>query len=247
MGGFGLIFSRDMREVAGTAAFRVIAGVLALFAVSLAVATAGIVIASATGSTAPSLSLTIGTMLYFATLLPFLAFLWAFAGASLAKEKASGHLETLLATPLSARSLWLAKTALVALPGLVAAALSSASIAIAMAASAKALPDPTIVAIPPPMTLVCLLGNPLLFSGLGALTTALALRSSPDAAIVPSFVLGFGLMAIVPASSALGIIDLGSWVFAAAYIAAGFIEWGLVLFLAGSMTKERLVLSSRED
>ena len=73
------------------------------------------------------------------------------------------------------------------------------------------------------------------------------MRASPDAAILPSFILGFGLMAIMPAGMALGFIDMASWAFAGLYLGAAALEWMLVLLLEAGMTKERIVLSSRED
>jgi hypothetical protein len=72
------------------------------------------------------------------------------------------------------------------------------------------------------------------------------MRSSPDAAIVPSFAVGFGMMAAVPAGAALRILDLSSWVFAAGYLGVAAGEWIAVFALAHGLTKEGIVLSSRE-
>lgn len=244
MRGFGLIVSRDTRDLMRGIAFRILAAALMVLAAALAVATALLLVRSPDGPTTPML---IGTMLYFATLLPFLVLLWVFAGAILMKEKASGHLETLLATPLSTRTLWLAKTAAIVLPGLVMAAISSALIVIAATVAIRIQPDAAAFAFSPPLLVVCWLGNPFLFFGLGALTVILSMRTGPDAAIVPSFALGFGLMAAVPAGTAVHIIDLSSWAFASGYLVAGALEWIAVLVLARGLTKERIVLSSRED
>jgi ABC-type Na+ efflux pump permease subunit len=248
--GSGQILLRDLRELTGTGAFRIVAALLALLMLALAAGAALIVSApppTGSASGAPTATALVGAMLYFATFLPFLILIWAFAGPLLIKEKASGRLETLLATPLSPRALWLAKTATLALPALAVSALSSASLCIAAATAARALPAGTALALPPLTILVCLLGNPLLLSGLGALTVIIAFRASPDAAIIPSFALGFGLMAIVPPGMALGFIDLSSPAFASAYLAAGALVWALVLVLERGMSKERIVLSSRED
>lgn len=172
--------------------------------------------------------------------------LWVFAGAVLSKEKATGHLETLLATSLSSRTVWLAKTAAIVLPALAMAAVSSVLIVTAAAVAVRIGPGAPDFRLPPPLFAVCLLGNPLLFSGLGALTVILAMRASPDAALVPSFALGFGLMAAVPAGTAVRIIDLSSWAFACGYLGAAALEWIIVFLLARGLTKERIVLSSRE-
>jgi ABC-type Na+ efflux pump permease subunit len=251
MSGFGLIVSRDTRDLTRGLAFRIVAAALMILGAALAAGAVLLIVTSPAGvpeaPDGPTASMLVGTMLYFATLLPFLVFLWVFSSAILMKEKASGHLETLLATPLSTRTLWLAKTAGIVLPGLVLAAASSALIAIAAAVAVRTRPDAAAFALSPALLVVCWLGNPLLLSGLGALTVILSMRAGPDAAIVPSFGLGFGLMAAVPAGTALRIIDLSSWVFASGYLGAAALEWIAVLVLARGLTKERIVLSSRED
>jgi ABC-type Na+ efflux pump permease subunit len=251
MRGFGLIVVRDTRDLTRGFAFRIVAAALMVLAAALAAGAAVLIARSPAGALeapdGPTASMLVGTMLYFATLLPFLVLLWVFAGAILMKEKASGHLETLLATPLSTRTLWLAKTAVIVLPGFLLAAISSVVIVIAATVAIRIQPDAAAFAFPPPLFVVCWLGNPLLFSGLGALTVILSMRAGPNAAIVPSFALGFGLMAAVPAGTAVRIIDLSSWVFAWGYLGAAALEWITVLVLAGGLTKERIVLSSRED
>jgi hypothetical protein len=78
-------------------------------------------------------------------------------------------------------------------------------------------------------------------------TVILSLRASPDTATVPSFVLGFGVMAVVPAGAVVRILDLSSWVFASGYLGTALVEWIAVLVLSRGLTKESIVLSSRES
>jgi len=108
-------------------------------------------------------------------------------------------------------------------------------------------PDVAPVSIPAPLLVVCWLGNPILLSGLGAATTVLSMRASPDTAIVPSFAVGLGLMVAVPAGVAVRIFDLASWTFASAYLIAGGVQWLAALALARGLTRERIVLSSRAE
>ena len=198
-----------------------------------------------------ALAMPYGQLLYFGSVLPLLGFIWLFSGASLAKEKASGHLETLLATPLEPRDILLAKTEAMVLPGL---AMTGLSLALALAAAgiaAASVAGPARGALalvfPPALLVTCAVANPLLFTGLAALTVLLALRSSPDAAILPSFALGFGLMIAVPGGAAIGLVDLRSWGFAGLTLGLAAIEWAIVAALARGLSKERIVLSSRED
>ena len=251
MRGFALIAGRDMRDLTSTVAFRILAAAFLVLAAALA-AGASLLLVPPSGGVPealdrPTASVLIGTMLYVTSLLPFLALLWVFAGAILMKEKASGHLETLLATPLRTRSLWLAKTAAIVLPGLVIVAVCSALIVVAVAGVVRIRPDAAAFAFPPPLLVVCWLGNPLICSGLGAVTIILSLRASPDTAMIPSFVLGFGVMTVVPAGAVVRILDLSSWVFASGYLGAALVEWIAVLVLTRGLTKESIVLSSRES
>lgn len=281
MGGASLLFRRDLGDLASGTAFRVMVAVFAVMAVAMAFGSAGLAAGmaaeaaepgAATGSVgdalsettglgfAPArigLSLPYGQLLYFGSVLPLLGFIWLFAGASLAKEKASGHLETLLATPLEPGDILLAKTGVMVLPGLAMAALTlvlslaAAGIAAATAATAATATGPAwgvaVLVFPPALLVTCAVANPLLFTGLAALTVILALRSSPDAAILPSFALGFGLMIAVPGGSAMGIVDLPSWGFAGLTLAFAVLEWATVALLSRGLSKERIVLSSRED
>jgi ABC-type Na+ efflux pump permease subunit len=250
MNGFGLIAWRDICDLTHGTAFRFVAGALTLAAAALAAGAVQLTIrapAVAQGMPdGPPVAALVGMMLYFATLLPFLALLWVFAGAILVKEKASGHLETLLATPLSTRALWLAKTAAIVVPGLILATVASALIVVSLLVAARAQPDAAALPLPAALLVVCWIGNPLLLTGLSAVTVILSMRAGADAGIVPSFGVGFLLMVAVPAGGALRVVDPGSWVFAAGYLGAAAIEWIVVLALAQGLTKERIVLSSRE-
>lgn len=254
MGGSRLILERDLADLSGGAAFRIIAAAFVLLAVALGFGAAGLVsgvagtagVSGATDAGLPALRNTYGQMLYFAGILPLLAFLWLFAGAVLAKEKASGHLETLLATPLEPRTICFAKSMAILLPGLVVTALTLCAVLVAAGLASRGLPGAASIVFSPPLLVACLLANPLVFSGLGVLTVILALRSSPDAAILPSFALGFGLMIVVPGGAAIGIVDLYSWGFAAASLCVAAAVWALAICLGRGLTKERIVLSGRE-
>ena len=261
MGGAGILLRRDFRDLSAGAAFRVMVAVFAVMAVAMAVGAFGLGAGMAAGLAAPpgaapasataGLAMPYGQLLYFGSVLPLLGFIWLFAGASLAKEKASGHLETLLATPLEPRDILRAKTEAMVLPGLAMTCLTLVLTlaAAGIAAASVAGPARGVLALvfPPSLLVTCAVANPLLFTGLAALTALLALRSSPDAAILPSFALGFGLMIAVPGGAAIGLVDLRSWGFAALSFGLAALEWAVVIGLARGLSKERIVLSSRED
>ena len=270
MGGARLLLGRDLRDLSSGTAFRIMVAVFAVMALAMAVGAAGLaagmaadtasggVVGTAGGAARAGLSMPYCQLLYFGSILPLLGFIWLFSGATLAKEKASGHLETLLATPLEPRDILLAKTGAMALPGLMMTGLTlvlvlaAAGIAAGAAGAAEGMASgpargALALVFPPALLLSCVVVNPLLFTGLAALTVLLALRSSPDAAILPSFALGFGLMIAVPGGAAIGIVDLRSWGFAGLSLGLAAIEWAIVAALARGLVKERIVLSSRED
>ena len=272
MGGARLLLGRDLRDLSSGTAFRIMVAVFAVMALAMAVGAAGLAAgmaadtasggvvgtAGGAGAARAGLSMPYCQLLYFGSILPLLGFIWLFSGATLAKEKASGHLETLLATPLEPRDILLAKTGAMALPGLMMTGLTlvlvlaAAGIAAGAAGAAEGMASgpargALALVFPPALLLSCVVVNPLLFTGLAALTVLLALRSSPDAAILPSFALGFGLMIAVPGGAAIGIVDLRSWGFAGLSLGLAAIEWAIVAALARGLGKERIVLSSRED
>jgi len=261
MGGSRLLLGRDLRDISSGAAFRIMVAVFIVMAVAMAVGAAGLAAGMAADTAAvgaaggaksaavrAGYSMPYGQLLYFGSILPLLGFIWLFSGATLAREKASGHLETLLATPLEPRDILLAKTEAMVLPGLAMTGLTLVlELAVAGIAAAGPARGALALVFPPALLVTCVVANPLLFTGLAALTVLLALRSSPDAAILPSFALGFGLMIAVPGGAALGIVDLRSWGFAGFSMGLAAVEWAIVAGLARDLSKERIVLSSRED
>jgi hypothetical protein len=87
--------------------------------------------------------------------------------------------------------------------------------------------------------------NPLLFFGLLSFILLFSLANNPDIAIMPSFLVGFGLMIGIPVGVAIGAIDLASWSFTLWYLAGAAIVWIVVGCLSRLLTREQIVLSSK--
>ena len=243
----GIIMRRDYREHRKTAAFRIMLGIVA--AVTIA-ASAGISIALGLQSwpgepeAGPVLGLFIGLVLYFLPLFILLAFVFAFASLPVTKEKANGNIETLMATPLSPRDLWLGKSLAIFLPAYVISVIAAVIVVLAVNLSAI-LPAAGGFVLPGSALVLGLVINPLLFLSLLLLTILLALADNPDIAIAPSFILGFGLMMGMPVGLGLGWFDIRSWSFALWYLAGTGVFFGAVLFFSRTLTRQNIVLSSR--
>jgi ABC-2 type transport system permease protein len=185
-------------------------------------------------------------VLYALTMLPFPLMIWAFAGSFVMREKLSGNLETLLATPLSLRELWLGKTLALGLVatgiGLGYALLSWLVSQIIVSVGLSHL----VVVLSAPAVVAAAVLNPLFFSGMCALVILIALAKDADAAIVPSFVLGMGPMIGIPAGIGTGVLRIGSWSFCLYQALAAVVLWAVVILLLSFWRKERVVLSARQ-
>ena len=101
--------------------------------------------------------------------------------------------------------------------------------------------------LPAPVLLTGFILNPLLFFGLLSFIILFSLANNPDIAIMPSFLVGFGLMIGIPIALAVRVINLASWSFALWYLFGAMVIWAVVCCLSRLLTKEQIVLSSKGD
>ncbi len=260
MGGVLIVLRRDFRELRQSTAFIIVAVLHALLTVGAVVAISLIlrsvdlsevralgeeaarpaVQAIVSEIMAPIVSFTV----YFATMLPFVIFVWAFGATLMIREKAAGNLETLLATPLSPLAIWLGKSLAIFLPALALSTACALVGVVALNAAASIVQHTAVFVLPPAALVTGLLVNPLFFFGLTSLTVILAFTHDPDLGIAPSFPIGFGLMIGVPLGAAVGVFDLRAWSSVLYDLGAAMLLWAAVLCLARSLTKEKIVLSS---
>ena len=238
---------RDYQELRQTAAFRIM--LIISVAVMLA-ATAGISIALSRQSWLkepagqPLLELFISLVLYFLPLLVLLSFIWAFANLPVIKEKVNGNTESLMATPLLPRDLWLSKSLAIFLPAYIIAIIASV-VVVAVVNLAIILPSTGGLVLPAPALVLGFGVNPLLFFMLLLFMVLFALASNPDIAMAPSFILGFGLMMGMPVGLGMGKFSLASWDFLLWYLAGTMIFLVVVLCLTRILTRQNIVLSSK--
>lgn len=247
MNRISIVMKRDYRELRQTTAFRIM--VIVAVAVVLAAAmgiSIGLNLQSWLGEPAarPMLELFVGLVVY---LLPFsvlIAFIWAFANLPVIKEKVNGNIESLMATPLSPRDLWLGKTLSIFLPAYTIS-IVAAMIVVLVVNLAVVLPATGEFILALPALVLGFVINPLLFLGLLLFMILFSLANNPDIALAPSFILGFGLMMGMPTGLGLGWFDLSSWTLALWYLAGTVVAWAVVLYLSRMLTRQNIVLSSK--
>jgi ABC-2 type transport system permease protein len=238
---------RDYRELRNTAAFRVM---LIVAAAVMVAATVGISIALSRQSwlgdpaTQPLLGLFISLVLYFIPLVILISFIWAFANLPVIKEKVNGNTESLMATPLLPRDLWLGKSLAIYLPAYIIAIVASV-VVVAVVNLAVILPSIGGLVLPVPALVLGFVVNPLLFLILLLFMVLFALASNPDIAMAPSFILGFGLMMGMPVGLGMGKFDFMSWDFLLWYLAGTMIFLVVVLCLSRILTRQNIVFSSK--
>ena len=186
-----------------------------------------------------------GLTVYFLTFFALISFIWAFTSDPITKEKTNGNVESLLATPLSPKAIWMGKSLAIFLPGFVIAVVSSL-IAVLAANFAAIHPATGNFVLPAPVLFTGFVANPLLFLGLTLLIVLLALAYNPDIGVTLSMLLGWGLLIGMGAVILLGKINLASWwPFTLSYLATAIVLGAVVLYLSHLLSKEKIVLSSK--
>jgi ABC-2 type transport system permease protein len=247
MNRISIVMKRDYRELRQTAAFRVMCIVAAGI---MAAASIGISIALSQqpwlGEPAarPLLGLFISLVLYFLPLAVLLSFIWAFGNLPVIKEKVNGNIESLMATPLSPRDLWLGKSLAIFLPAYLISIVASV-IVVLVVNLAVILPAAGEFVLPVPALVLGFAVNPLLFLVLLLFMILFAVANNPDIAMAPSFIIGFGLMMGMPVGLGMGKFDLASWSFTLWYLLGTVVLLAAVLYLTRLLTRQNIVLSSK--
>jgi len=211
-----IVFHRDFRELRQSSAFLIIS---ILFAIITAAASVIIIIALrrqellGKETARQVFELILGLSAYFLPLSVLMTFIWSFTFLTIIKEKVSGNIESLLATPLSPKEIWIGKSIAIFLPGYTISIISTLIILLTVNFFVI-IPATGNFILPVPLLLISFLINPLLFLALLLFIVLFSLANNPDIAIAPSFLVGFGLMIGIPLGVVTGVIKLASWSFA---------------------------------
>ncbi len=245
-----IVFNRDFREYRRTSSFLIIVIIFTLITITAAVLT-NILLGrqewlQIRTAALPILELIIGLMVYYLPLFILMTFIWAFSSLPMIKEKVNGNIDSLCATTLTPKEIWIGKSMAIFLPGFVISVVSTLIVLLSINFT-TIKPATGDIIMPAPLMITSLLVNPLLFLGLLMFIVLYSLARNPDIAIAPSFIVGFGLMMGIPLGMVTGNINLTSWSFCLWNMLGTAIIWAVVLFSSRLLTKENIVLSSKGD
>ena len=165
----------------------------------------------------------------------------AFAFQTMTREKSRGHIEALLATPLKADHIWIAKSLAVYLPGLVLGELL-AFISLIVINLVYFVPA-TGFLLTPWIALTGFIAVPLVYLSMSLLVHCIGLTGKPATgnAIVQVFLPVFAALMIN--LGVRGVLDVTSWQFTLVNLGLALVICGTALLLRPRLTSERIILS----
>jgi ABC-2 type transport system permease protein len=189
----------------------------------------------------PTLEMYLSLIIYAACLIGLGVNMDVFAFQTMTREKSRGNIESLLATPLEASHIWIAKSLAVFLPGLVLGEVL-AFISLMVVNYIYFVPEIGFL-LNPWIAISSFFGVPLIYLSLSMLVHLIGLTGKPATGnvIVQVFLPVFTSLMIN-----LGIhhvLDATSWYFTLTNLGIAAVVGVVVIFLRPRLTKERIVLS----
>lgn len=190
------------------------------------------------------LELYLGMIMYTTCLLGVGIYVNTFTFTPLTREKSRGIIESLLATPLKVKDIWLAKSLAVFLPGLV---LGEVFTLIALIAVNYIYFVPKMgFLITPWIAISSFVAVPLIFICLSLLVQLIGLTGKPATANVIASIFLPVIVILMIQLMARHILDATSWSFTLINLGIAAAVGITVIFLQPRLTKERIVLSRQE-
>jgi ABC-type Na+ efflux pump permease subunit len=189
------------------------------------------------------LELYLGLIMYTTCLISVGVNMNAFAFQSMTREKSRGIIESLLATPLKVKDIWIAKSLAVFLPGLVVGEVFTF---IAMIAINYIYFVPKIgFLITPWIALSSFVAVPLIYLCLSLLVHLIGLAGRPATGNVIVQVFLPVIITLMINLMVRNILNVASWSFTLANLGIAAIVGIAVIFLQPCLTREKIVLSLR--
>jgi ABC-2 type transport system permease protein len=249
MKGMLVVLQNDVRDILRSKAFLIVLVIIGVLIVGMAV---GIPIAlhswlakgPAWEEAKPLLELFMGLAVNYAPLIVLFACIATWATEPIAKEKAKGPIESLLATPLTARGVWLGKSLAIFLPAYIIGLAGTLIVVLAMNLAAI-LPTTGHFVLPLPEALTGFLFLPLLMFALVLVGIIFSLITNP--VVGQTIIIFFGTVLLQVVGQVGGRVWwlLASWDYALYNLAGAAILGIIAFYLSRTLTKERIILSSK--
>jgi ABC-2 type transport system permease protein len=220
-------------------------GVSLLLTAGLAVLFGILLISPELEKTAPDISklqIYLGVTLFSASIIGLGVNLNALGFTSMIREKARGNIQSLLATNLDIRQIWLAKTLSVFIPGFIAGTVFTLGTLLAVnliyfVPAVGFLADPWIL-------LISLIIYPAMYFCLGLLVYQVGLINKPVTAnMIAQVFLPLFINLVIQVMLRSSIMDYTSWQFMLANMGFAVIIGVIVVILAPRISREKIVLS----
>jgi ABC-2 type transport system permease protein len=249
MKGMLIVLQNDVGDILHSKGFLIVAIIIGVLTVGMAV---GVPIALhswlATGpvweEAKPLLELFMGLAINYVPLIVLFACMATWATDPIAKEKAKGPIESLLATPLTARAVWIGKSLSIFLPAYIIGLIATLIVILTMNLAAI-LPTMGHFVLPLPEAFTGFLFLPLFMFALILLGIVFSLITNPVIGQTIIIFVGVVMMQVVGQVGGRIWWLLASWDYAL-YNLAGAALLGIIAFyLSRSLSKERIILSSK--
>ncbi len=188
------------------------------------------------------LDLYLGVILFTASLLGLGINLNALGFTSMIKEKSRGNIQSLLATPLKLRDIWIGKSLAIFIPGLILGELLTF---IALIAVNYIYFVPTIgFLFNPWIAVTCFIVFPVMYLCFGLLVYFMGLTGKPNNANIIALVfLPLFVNIVVQLPLRTSFMDFTSWPFTLANAILALVIAIIVIILQSRISKEKVVLS----
>jgi ABC-type Na+ efflux pump permease subunit len=244
-----VVLRSDVGDILRSRGFLIVAIIIGVITVGAAV---GVPIALnrwlATGpawdEAKPLLELFMGLAVNYVPLIALFSCMATWATDPIAKEKAKGPIESLLATPLTARAVWIGKSLAIFLPAYIIGLITTLIIIMAMN-FASILPATGHFVLPLPEALTSFLFLPLLMFALISLGVLASLITNPVIGQTIVIFVGVILLQVVGQVGARIWWLLASWDYALYNLASAALLGMIAFYFSRSLSKERIILSSK--
>ena len=249
MKGMLVVLQNDVRDILHSKGFLLVAVVMGIITVGTAV---GVPIALnswlAPGlnweEAKPLLELFMGLAVNYMPLMVLFTCMATWATEPIAKEKAKGPIESLLATPLTARAVWIGKSLAIFLPAYIIGLIATLIIILAMN-FASILPATGHFVLPLPEAFTSFLFLPLLMFALILSGVIFSLITNPVIGQTIIIFIGVLLLQAVGQVGGRFLWLLPSWDYALYNLAGAALLGMIAFYLSRNLSKERIILSSK--